>query len=48
MSGLDPRGTHNTDSDGCPNGVGLVRTTGSEKGIEAGIRLGVDKHTGEP
>ena len=30
------------------NGVGLVGTMGSEEGIEAGICLDVDKHTGGP
>jgi hypothetical protein len=30
------------------NGVRLVGTIGSEEGIEAGIRLDVDKHAGGP
>ena len=30
------------------NGVGLVRNTGSEEGIEVGIHLDVDKHAGGP
>jgi len=47
-SGLDPRGTRNADSDGCPKRSRTSEDGSEQRGIEAGVRLEVDKHAGGP
>ena len=47
-SGSDPRGTRNADSDGRPKRSRTSEDESERKGIEAGVRLDVDKHAGGP
>ena len=45
-SGSDPRGTRNVDSDGRPKRSRTSEDESERRGIEAGVRLDVDKHAG--
>ena len=47
-SGSDPRGTRNADSDGRPKQSRTSEDESERRGIEAGVRLDVDKHAGGP
>ena len=47
-SGSDPHGTHNVDSDGRPKWGRTSEDESERRGIEAGVRLDVDKHAGGP
>jgi hypothetical protein len=47
-SGSDPRRTHNADSDGRPKWGRTSEDESERRGIEAGVRLDVDKHAGGP
>ena len=47
-SGSDPRGTRNADSDGRPKRSRTSEDESERRGIEAGVRLDVDKHAGGP
>ena len=47
-SGSDPRGTRNADSDGRPKRSRTSEGESERRGIEAGVRLDVDKHAGGP
>ena len=47
-SGSDPCGTRNTDSDGRPKRSRTSEDESERRGLEAGVRLDVDKHAGGP
>ena len=47
-SGSDPHGTRNADSDGRPKRSRTSEGESERRGIEAGVRLDVDKHAGGP
>ena len=46
--GSDPRGTRNADSDGRLKRSRTSEDKSERRGIEAGVRLDVDKHAGGP